>query len=60
MDFSFVVVCLVFVSGCDLSIWGVLCFIVLCVFFFFKAKDGVRDSPYSLGLGDVYSRQGLG
>ena len=26
-------------------------------FFFFQAEDGIRDSPQSRGLGDVYKRQ---
>ena len=29
------------------------------VFFFFQAEDGIRDSPQSRGLGDVYKRQDL-
>ncbi len=34
------------------------CFIVLVVvFFFFQAEDGIRDRSVSRGLGDVYKRQ---
>ena len=31
--------------------------VVLCVFFFFQAEDGIRDLVRSRGLGDVYKRQ---
>ena len=31
---------------------------VLYVFFFFQAEDGIRDLVRSRGLGDVYKRQG--
>ena len=31
--------------------------LVLCVFFFFQAEDGIRDLVRSRGLGDVYKRQ---
>ena len=31
--------------------------IVLYVFFFFQAEDGIRDLVRSRGLGDVYKRQ---
>ena len=30
---------------------------LLCVFFFFQAEDGIRDLVRSRGLGDVYKRQ---
>ena len=33
---------------------------VVCVFFFFQAEDGIRDLVRSRGLGDVYKRQALG
>ena len=33
--------------------------IVLYVFFFFQAEDGIRDLVRSRGLGDVYKRQKL-
>ncbi len=33
--------------------------ILLIKYFFFQAEDGIRDSVASLGLGDVYKRQGL-
>ena len=29
----------------------------VCLFFFFQAEDGIRDSVASRGLGDVYKRQ---
>ena len=32
---------------------------VMCVFFFFQAEDGIRDLVRSRGLGDVYKRQSL-
>ena len=28
-----------------------------CGCFFFQAEDGIRGSPWSRGLGDVYKRQ---
>ncbi len=28
-----------------------------CIFFFFQAEDGIRDTDRSRGLGDVYKRQ---
>ena len=31
--------------------------IVMCVFLFFQAEDGIRDAQESRGLGDVYKRQ---
>ena len=31
--------------------------ILICVFFFFQAEDGIRDLVRSRGLGDVYKRQ---
>ena len=31
--------------------------LVLCVFFFFQAEDGIRYLVRSRGLGDVYKRQ---
>ena len=31
--------------------------ILVCVFFFFQAEDGIRDLVRSRGLGDVYKRQ---
>ena len=34
--------------------------LVVCVFFFFQAEDGIRDLVRSRGLGDVYKRQGEG
>ena len=34
--------------------------VVVCVFFFFQAEDGIRDLVRSRGLGDVYKRQSLG
>ena len=39
---------------CILS-WSMHC---VYYFFFFQAKDGIRDAQESLGLGDVYKRQG--
>mgnify|MGYP003379562620 CR=1 FL=1 len=30
---------------------------LVCVFFFFQAEDGIRDLVRSRGLGDVYKRQ---
>ena len=33
--------------------------VVLAVFFFFQAEDGIRDLVRSRGLGDVYKRQVL-
>ena len=27
--------------------------------FYFQAEDGIRDTPSSRGLGDVYKRQGM-
>eukprot|EP00831_Metopus_contortus_P066490 TRINITY_DN59317_c0_g1_i2.p1 TRINITY_DN59317_c0_g1~~TRINITY_DN59317_c0_g1_i2.p1 ORF type:complete len:112 (+),score=21.68 TRINITY_DN59317_c0_g1_i2:55-390(+) len=34
--------------------------VILCIFFFFQAEDGIRDVERSRGLGDVYKRQVLG
>ena len=36
-----------------------LCFVVviISIFFFFQAEDGIRDAQESRGLGDVYKRQ---
>ena len=34
--------------------------LMLWLFFFFQAEDGIRDLVRSRGLGDVYKRQGLG
>eukprot|EP00658_Telonema_sp_P-2_P061487 TRINITY_DN50193_c0_g1_i1.p1 TRINITY_DN50193_c0_g1~~TRINITY_DN50193_c0_g1_i1.p1 ORF type:complete len:136 (-),score=28.70 TRINITY_DN50193_c0_g1_i1:136-543(-) len=31
--------------------------LVLFIFFFFQAEDGIRDAQESRGLGDVYKRQ---
>src|SRR5674536_400951 len=31
--------------------------LVLVLFFFFQAEDGIRDAQESRGLGDVYKRQ---
>ena len=31
--------------------------VLLLVFFFFQAEDGIRDLVRSRGLGDVYKRQ---
>ena len=31
--------------------------VVVFVFFFFQAEDGIRDFCLSRGLGDVYKRQ---
>ena len=39
-----------------LSYW---LYIIMCIFFFFQAEDGIRDLVRSRGLGDVYKRQGL-
>ena len=39
-----------------LSLWCVIVF----VFFFFQAEDGIRDLVRSRGLGDVYKRQPQG
>ena len=33
--------------------------LVLVLFFFFQAEDGIRDLVRSRGLGDVYKRQVL-
>ena len=30
---------------------------ILSIFFFFQAEDGIRDAQESRGLGDVYKRQ---
>ena len=35
------------------------CHLVISVFFFFQAEDGIRDLVRSRGLGDVYKRQVL-
>ena len=32
--------------------------LVVVLFFFFQAEDGIRDLVRSRGLGDVYKRQG--
>ena len=32
--------------------------VMVCIFFFFQAEDGIRDLVRSRGLGDVYKRQG--
>ena len=32
-------------------------YVVVLVFFFFQAEDGIRDLVRSRGLGDVYKRQ---
>src|SRR5674536_221355 len=32
---------------------------LLSVFFFFQAEDGIRDAQESRGLGDVYKRQSM-
>ena len=38
-----------------------ICFcFFFCLFFFFKAEDGIRDLVRSRGLGDVYKRQASG
>ena len=34
-----------------------VCSIIVFVFFFFQAEDGIRDLVRSRGLGDVYKRQ---
>ena len=34
-----------------------MCYILLGLFFFFQAEDGIRDLVRSRGLGDVYKRQ---
>ena len=31
--------------------------LLLTLFFFFQAEDGIRDAQESRGLGDVYKRQ---
>ena len=31
--------------------------IIICIFVFFQAEDGIRDLVRSRGLGDVYKRQ---
>ena len=31
--------------------------VIVVILFFFQAKDGIRDSPYFRGLGDVYRGQ---
>ena len=31
--------------------------VVIVLFFFFQAEDGIRDAQESRGLGDVYKRQ---
>ena len=33
--------------------------VLVGLFFFFQAEDGIRDLVRSRGLGDVYKRQGL-
>ena len=35
-----------------------LVLVLLSVYFFFQAEDGIRDLVRSRGLGDVYKRQG--
>ena len=38
----------------QIRVWVCLslnCLVVLCVFFFFSAEDGMRDSPEFRGLG---------
>ena len=41
------------------SAWGVgVLSVVVVLFFFFQAEDGIRDAQESRGLGDVYKRQG--
>ncbi len=35
-----------------------LVFLVMLIFFFFQAEDGIRACLLSRGLGDVYKRQG--
>ena len=35
-----------------------VCVCCVCCVFFFQAEDGIRDLVRSLGLGDVYKRQG--
>ena len=44
------------VDGCI----AVYMLIVVSVFCFFQAEDGIRDLVRSRGLGDVYKRQGYG
>ena len=47
------------VSHCYYIVGNVLqrLFIIVCIFFFFQAEDGIRDAQESRGLGDVYKRQ---
>ncbi len=33
------------------------CVVMMILFFFFQAEDGIRDFCLSRGLGDVYKRQ---
>ena len=39
--------------------WYVDGYILLSLFFFFQAEDGIRDLVRSRGLGDVYKRQAV-
>ena len=34
-----------------------LLYVIMVIFFFFQAEDGIRDLVRSRGLGDVYKRQ---
>ena len=51
--------CAVVISMCILDVHtGSECvFVIICMFFFFQAEDGIRDLVRSRGLGDVYKRQ---
>ena len=46
-------------GGCDIGefIENNLNLVVVGLFFFFQAEDGIRDLVRSRGLGDVYKRQ---
>ena len=57
VSFSIDVVFCLLVTWCDSTYCSRS--VLLCVFFFFQAEDGIRDLVRSRGLGDVYKRQGL-
>ncbi len=40
-----------------MSVFESLFNLIICLFFFFQAEDGIRDTDRSRGLGDVYKRQ---
>ena len=48
-------------SSCCLSnpLYDTQCSVIVFLFFFFQAEDGIRDLVRSRGLGDVYKRQAI-